>query len=220
MSKTKTKEVPFNPSEKIIAIQSSICGLKKDAKNPYHKSNYMSLSQVVNNLKPILYKHDCYSSHELGLSDNEKPFLATKIVYKDGSVLLQCKSPLPVKDSGDPQKLGSAITYMRRYNLTALLELEEDDDDGNGATQPATKQNQFQKLNNAASGEMEATLKAANEKMFDTIKTEIKDCEMMDSLALVWQENASSIAKLRKYMPELFAELQVLKDRQKEKINL
>lgn len=130
---SKAKE--FNPSEKIIAIQQEICGLKKDTNNPFFKSKYINLGSIVNALKPVLHKNDCYSTHKVNINEDHRPSLKTEICYKDGTVLLDCTSPLPVKDSSDPQKLGSAITYMRRYNLTALLEIEEDDDDGQKATQ-------------------------------------------------------------------------------------
>ena len=39
----------------------------------------------------------------------------------------------------DPQKLGSCITYYRRYTLQSLLGLQAEDDDGNKASQPTTK---------------------------------------------------------------------------------
>jgi hypothetical protein len=40
----------------------------------------------------------------------------------------------------DPQKIGSAITYYRRYSLQSLLALQTDDDDGNKASQPTKVQ--------------------------------------------------------------------------------
>lgn len=208
MSKAKSKtQEEFNPSEKIIAIQSAICGLKKDAKNPFHKSKYMNLSTIVNALKPILYENDCYSSHELGLGENDKPFLESKICYKDGTKILSCKSPLPVKDSNDPQKLGSAITYMRRYNLTALLEIEEDDDDGNGAS---NNQNSHQKLGNIAAGvkgEMNQlkNIKKSNDddkkekaqSYFQKLKKDIEACGSIEEIDGILEEQSSAIYKLQ-----------------------
>ncbi|WP_350340162.1 ERF family protein [Paraflavitalea speifideaquila] len=47
----------------------------------------------------------------------------------------------PVKN--DPQSLGSAITYQRRYSLCAVLGLNiEEDDDGNGASGKDGKRSQ------------------------------------------------------------------------------
>jgi len=202
MSKEKkmnAKEVPFNPSEKIIAIQSEICGLKKNTNNPFFKSKYINLGSIVNAIKPVLHKNDCYSTHKVNINGEGNPFLVTEIAYKDGTVLLSCASPLPVKDGNDPQKLGSAITYMRRYNLTALLEIEEDDDDGNSANQPSTKQNQFQKLGNATNGDMEATQRKANEDRFAKLKESLEGCGSLDEMVALWQDSMKVVGQLKKY---------------------
>jgi hypothetical protein len=45
------------------------------------------------------------------------------------------ESTCPLPDTVDSQKLGSAITYARRYNKLALLDIVADeDDDGNAST--------------------------------------------------------------------------------------
>jgi hypothetical protein len=198
-------EKEFNPSEKIIAIQSAICGLKKDANNPFHKSKYMNLSTIVNTLKPVLYDNECYSSHQLGIGANDKPYLETKICYKDGSIILACKSPLPVKDSNDPQKLGSAITYMRRYNLTALLEIEEDDDDGNEASNKRTPS-----LSNVTKGAEEdvrqVQLKAA-EKFFQKTKEEIEGCGSLGEIESILEREKKGINRLKKYYTSLYEKI-------------
>lgn len=214
MSKAKGKvEEVFNPSEKIIAIQSAICGLKKDTNNPFFKSKYMNLGSIVNALKPVLFENECYSSHKVDFNANDKPCLKTGIYYKDGTTLLECTSPLPVKDSNDPQKLGSAITYMRRYNLTALLEIEEDDDDGQKATQQAKPKGEFDDWGKTPEG------KKWCDEAFETIKTEIKSCEEEETLKIVWKENQVDIARLKKYSSALYAQLDFLKNQQKELIN-
>ena len=210
---TKEKKIEISPSERIIIIQKSINGLKKDTANPFFKSKYMNLGSIVNALKPILYDNDCYSTHKIGIGDNSYPFLSTEICYKDGTVLLGCKSPLPVKDANDPQKLGSAITYMRRYNLTALLEIEEDDDDGQKANQEPKPKGDFDDWGKSKEGIIWC------DKAFQTIKSEIKSCELEDSLKIVWKENSVDIARLKKYDAALYAEIIILKDRQKEKIS-
>jgi hypothetical protein len=61
-----------------------------------------------------------------------------------GSEVLESSIPLPV--GLQPQPLGSAITYFRRYTLASLLALEIDDDDANEATkkEPVKEQPKFQ----------------------------------------------------------------------------
>jgi hypothetical protein len=56
--------------------------------------------------------------------------------YKDASgAYLEGHTPIPGANGGTPQEFGSAITYMRRYAITALLGVAtEEDDDGNHAS--------------------------------------------------------------------------------------
>ena len=66
------------------------------------------------------------------------PVLVTSLIHKSGEKVM-AETLLPCKDSNDPQKYGGAITYMRRYSLTAILGLEETDDDGTEASKEPVK---------------------------------------------------------------------------------
>jgi hypothetical protein len=44
-----------------------------------------------------------------------------------------CRSEITLTDERDPQKIGSQISYFRRYSLSSLLCLQAQDDDGNQA---------------------------------------------------------------------------------------
>ena len=57
---------------------------------------------------------------------------------EDGSLVGESYLALP--PITDPQKLGSCITYFRRYTLKSLLSISEQDDDGNLASKPPKKQ--------------------------------------------------------------------------------
>ncbi|MEE0060457.1 MAG: ERF family protein [Acutalibacteraceae bacterium] len=61
------------------------------------------------------YESPCYEVH-------------SELIHTSGQVL-SCDLPLYVDDI-DPQSLGSAITYMRRYSLFVLLGIKTQDDDG------------------------------------------------------------------------------------------
>jgi len=104
--------------------------IKKDANNPFFKSGYATLSNIIEVTEPVLAKHGLFITHSMqdgrlitALWDSEltgnQPLIASDFL-------------LPVNN--DIQKIGSAITYAKRYNITALLNLNiEDDDDGNSA---------------------------------------------------------------------------------------
>lgn len=74
------------------------------------------------------YESPCYEVH-------------SELIHETTGEVLQCDLPLYVDDI-DPQALGSAITYMRRYSLFVLLGIKTQDDDGAGASaKDKTKRN-------------------------------------------------------------------------------
>lgn len=46
---------------------------------------------------------------------------------------MECQHELVMKDPNNPQAIGSAMSYARRYSLTSMLVLNIDDDDGEAA---------------------------------------------------------------------------------------
>jgi len=119
---------------KLFEAKKAFPVIKKDAWNPFYKSNYASLSNILDAIEPVLEKHGLYIRSIL--RDN---VLITQICeLETGNVNLESCFNLPVLS--DIQKIGSAITYARRYNLVAMLNLNiENDDDGN-ATKETPKE--------------------------------------------------------------------------------
>jgi len=107
--------------------------VKKDATNPFFKSKYASLSNILEAIDVPL--------EESGLTFSQFPTgehgLVTILMHgESGEYLQDTYTMRPVKD--DPQGIGSCITYQKRYALAAVLGLNiDEDDDGNAAsTQP------------------------------------------------------------------------------------
>ena len=123
-------------NEKLMAFQKKITAIKKDATNPHFKSTYASLPQILSEVKPIL--NDVGLVLTQPIKDN-----SVFTCLSDGSNYIESGIPLP---SGlNPQQIGSAITYYRRYTLASLLSLEIDDDDANEASKPLPKPTQPEK---------------------------------------------------------------------------
>jgi hypothetical protein len=103
--------------------------IKKDAKNPFFKSSYASLSNILDAIKIPLAESDLsFSQHPMGENG-----MSTILMHKSGEWLGSHFTMKPVKN--DPQGIGSCITYMRRYALAAILGLNiDEDDDGNQAS--------------------------------------------------------------------------------------
>ena len=116
-------------AKSMILFQVKVESIKKDAKNPFFKSSYASLSNILESIKEPLI--------ESGLSLLQFPTgdygLTTILLHESGEYLKSEYSMKPVKD--DPQGRGSAITYARRYAIASVLSLNiDEDDDGNTAT--------------------------------------------------------------------------------------
>lgn len=132
----------MNKSNSIGAIAKALAAfhvkvgkIKKDATNPFFKSKYASLSNILDAITIPLA--------ESGLTFTQFPTedngLISILMHESGEFIESCYSMKPVKD--DPQGRGSALTYQRRYALAAILGLNiDEDDDGNAATQPPAAQ--------------------------------------------------------------------------------
>lgn len=123
---------------KLLKIQEEIGAIKKDATNPFYKSKYFDINSLLEQVKPILNKHGLILLQ--GLTNiNGKLALETKLIDSISNPSMQEFAPeilyvCPLPDIQDPQKIGSAITYFRRYALQSLLALEAEDDDGQSAS--------------------------------------------------------------------------------------
>ena len=117
-------------SKALITFHLKVDKITKDAQNPFFKSTYASLSNILDAINlPLI---------ESGLSfvqfpENENG-LTTILMHSESGEFMQSTYEMkPVKD--DPQGRGSVITYQRRYALAAILGLNiDEDDDGNTAT--------------------------------------------------------------------------------------
>jgi hypothetical protein len=107
----------------------------KDAVNPHFKNKYASLSNIIEATTPHL--------NAVGLSIIQLPCesgLETMLLHTSGEYISSV-SLTPCKDASNPQALGSALTYARRYALGAVLSLNiDEDDDAQRATVAPTPQ--------------------------------------------------------------------------------
>ncbi len=124
--------------QKISNVQAAIGPIAKDSTNPHYESSYFDINAIINKLNPIL------KSQGLVLT---QPIIDSNVysIITDLSTKENIESNLPLPELDNPQKLGSCITYFRRYTLQSLLALEAEDDDGNVASQSSKKANESEK---------------------------------------------------------------------------
>ncbi len=107
----------------------------KDADNPFFKSKYVPLENVVQVVDEAMEDTGLAYIQEIEDLDDGYMRVDTIVLHESGEYMVIKGSKVkPVKN--DPQSAGSATTYARRYSLSTAFGIASDpDDDGNGASQ-------------------------------------------------------------------------------------
>lgn len=128
-------------SESIAALAGALAkaqavmqGAKKDSENPFFKSKYADLGSVWDACRDALTKNEL-AVIQTTEAENENGSIPveTLLAHSSGEWISGVLLVRPVKD--DPQGMGSALTYARRYALSAMVGVAPEDDDGNAASQ-------------------------------------------------------------------------------------
>lgn len=115
-------------AEALAKAQAQMMGAKKDSKNPFFKSDYADLKSVTDAIKGPLNDNDISWVQGVGNSENGWPSVTTMLMHKSGQFIKSSFALAPKKN--DPQGVGSAVTYARRYSLAAICGVYQTDDDG------------------------------------------------------------------------------------------
>ena len=99
---------------------------------------YADLAQVLEATVPALTAHGLVPVQRTAYRDGVC-LLVTEIMHVDSGTSVVCEYPLLPARANDPQALGGAMTYARRYSYFALLNLAPEDDDGRQASKPAVR---------------------------------------------------------------------------------
>jgi hypothetical protein len=115
----------------LAAAQRELEGASKDATNPHFKSKYADLAAVWESCQKVLPKNGIAVIQPVSVVNGEV-VVTTMLVHESGE-FISCELPL-VPSQSTPQAVGSAITYGRRYGLSAMVGVAPEDDDGNAAS--------------------------------------------------------------------------------------
>jgi len=111
-------------NQKLFDVQQKIGAISKDSKNPFYNSKYFDINSLISQVLPLLKENKILLTQPV--KDNK---VWTVLTCVETNEFKDCDIDLPAIT--DPQKLGGAITYFRRYGLASLLALQAQDDDGN-----------------------------------------------------------------------------------------
>ena len=154
----------------LIQFSGKMLKVKKDSVNPHFRNRYASLSTIIETTQPALV--ECgLAVVQMPSGDNE---LTTVLLHESGEYISSTYRMTPSKN--DPQGLGSAITYQRRYAYGAILNLniDEDDDGNTGSQNPNSGTSQPDKWLN------ETTKEGAITKEWENVCAGIRDGKITD----------------------------------------
>jgi hypothetical protein len=140
----QTEALPQSESESIKELATALAkaqgvieGAVADSENPHWKSKYADLYSVWGACREPLTSNGL-SVVQLPRTEGTKCYVMTMLMHSSGQWIKGELGATPTKQ--DPQGIGSCITYLRRYSLSAVVGVCPEDDDGNGAADKDKKE--------------------------------------------------------------------------------
>ena len=124
-------------AESLAKAQGVMVPAKKGAENPFFKMKYADLASVWDVCRGPLSENGLSIVQAIAVPAPGETILQTILLHTSGQLIVSSYPVKPVKD--DPQGMGSAITYARRYALMAMIGIAPEDDDGESAVRRAPK---------------------------------------------------------------------------------
>lgn len=140
--KTTSSKVPpkdmLTIGEAMLEFQKLAVTAKKDGKNPHFRSNYSTLESVITAVNQG-NQFGLFFTQEIEIKNYQKDIVivtTVRHIADDNTYVSKLPIILSQTNMENPQKIGSAITYAKRYTLQAVYGLPSEDDDGNEASKP------------------------------------------------------------------------------------
>jgi len=123
----------------LVKVQGKLEGAKMDGVNPFFHMKYATLASVWDACRVPLASNGLAIVQTCSIGENGGLIVDTTLLHLSGQWISGQQATKPTKD--DPQGMGSAITYARRYGLAAMVGICPEDDDAEAATErkPAKK---------------------------------------------------------------------------------
>lgn len=168
----RTSESIDKLAEALLRAQQQIRFAAKDSKNPHFRNSYADLESVIDAVKGPLNDNGIVFLQTPSPSDDGRLHLTTRLMHRSGQWMEDTAvAPLPKQD---PQGFGSALTYLRRYSLSAVTGLYQSDDDGNAGSGVGAKLE--------AKPVAKPSAKPVDASELDDCITALKECEEIEQL--------------------------------------
>lgn len=119
----------INLSKALGIFRDKVSSVKKGTINPFFKSKYADLPSILEVIKDPLKEAGLCLYH--AIKNTEGGYVVvTTIAHEESAESISSEFPV---FGGKPQEIGSSITYARRYNIQAMLDIPTEDDDANAS---------------------------------------------------------------------------------------
>lgn len=164
----------------LAKASATIRGAAKDGKNKHFGSTYSTLASAIEACREPLAENGLFIVQDQdGITEHNTIRLKTRVFHSSGEWIETVCETKP--KSFTPQDIGSAITYVRRYGLMAVVGIAPEDDDGNAASH-GEQQGDVRRppaKNGAGKG-------AAQRKVYSDLQAEIDSCgDDLDALIIL-----------------------------------
>ena len=113
----------------LVEVQNELPTFPKNKKAFNYK--YTELDTIVSGIKPVMHKYGLAFMQSVSGGENDAPMTITTRIFSKSGQYVEDSIVLPkitMKGSNPVQEVGSAISYMKRYCLTAMLGITSDED--------------------------------------------------------------------------------------------
>lgn len=181
-----------------VAAQKATESIKKASTNPAFRSKYADLANVVEGVIPALNGAGVGVLQFPGF-DGDMVSVTTTLLHESGASVTATLNLRPSKS--DPQGVGSALTYARRYSLLAITGSAPEDDDGNAASGPRNTTEPRQEPRRTEPKPLTLTERA------DAFAARLADLKTAEQLRKAYELNAKLCADLDAGDPERLVEI-------------
>lgn len=135
----KKSESIVEISKALVEFRKEVKQPMKDADNPFFRSKYVPLPNVVEAIDEVAPKHGLSFVQWLLNDESGQIGVATMILHNSGE-FIEFDPVFMKAEKQTPQGAGSLATYLKRYTLSAAFGITSDeDDDGNQASKNQNK---------------------------------------------------------------------------------
>ena len=146
----------------------------KAKENPYFKSRYADLEEVVNSSRDALTKNGLSVLQQVKINDEGASVLHTILGHSSGQFIESRMRILPPKN--DVQSYGSYITFLRRYAYSALIGVVTGECDDDGEVAMIDARQMIAKGPSNKYNPKEQSFEVITKEQLEELELELQDC--------------------------------------------